>query len=218
MTRQPGGPIGPGWLKGRAAESGRTNGAPARRGARGERGQERWGEKDRPLSRRPRQNRRKGSGGLVPGSQWLGGQDAESPPHFRLFHPRERPERAWPVQRTCEPGRDGRREGGCFRFPLSRRPSQRGRIRMAAARPRHFLLPRSPASERAALRVHGGPDGKDRRRSQAMDDPVDRRRGRIGSIQMVAPDNRGDHFVYKKGKIKGPKPAVTQHARIERRG
>ena len=25
------------------------------------------------------------------------------------------------------------------------------------------------------------------------------------SIQMVAPDNRGDHFVYKKGKIEDPK-------------
>jgi L-ascorbate metabolism protein UlaG (beta-lactamase superfamily) len=38
-------------------------------------------------------------------------------------------------------------------------------------------------------------------------------RAEFASIQMVAPDNRGDHFVYKKGKIEDPKDTRTQQAR-----
>ena len=34
----------------------------------------------------------------------------------------------------------------------------------------------------------------------------------FASIQMVAPDNRGDHFVYKKGKIKDPKSDIIRQA------
>lgn len=36
------------------------------------------------------------------------------------------------------------------------------------------------------------------------------------SIQMVAPDNRGDHFVYSKGRIKDPRSIETEQARAER--
>ena len=36
------------------------------------------------------------------------------------------------------------------------------------------------------------------------------------SIQMVAPDNRGDHFVYSKGRIKDPRGIGTEQARAER--
>ena len=38
--------------------------------------------------------------------------------------------------------------------------------------------------------------------------------GQFSSIQMVAPDNRGDHFVYKKGKIKDPKSDIIRQARV----
>jgi hypothetical protein len=35
------------------------------------------------------------------------------------------------------------------------------------------------------------------------------------SIQMAAPDNRGDHFVYKKGKIIDPKRIGAHQARVD---
>jgi ankyrin repeat protein/L-ascorbate metabolism protein UlaG (beta-lactamase superfamily) len=44
---------------------------------------------------------------------------------------------------------------------------------------------------------------------------VDEAQREFKSIEMAAPDNRGDHFVYKKGKIKDPKPDVTYQARAD---
>jgi ankyrin repeat protein len=40
-------------------------------------------------------------------------------------------------------------------------------------------------------------------------------RAQFASIQMVAPDNRGDHFVYKKDKIQDPKGMGTRQARAD---
>jgi ribonuclease BN (tRNA processing enzyme) len=37
--------------------------------------------------------------------------------------------------------------------------------------------------------------------------------GQFASVDMAAPYNRGDHLVYKKGKIKDPKPVQPQQAR-----
>ncbi|UCG52123.1 MAG: ankyrin repeat domain-containing protein [Candidatus Latescibacterota bacterium] len=44
---------------------------------------------------------------------------------------------------------------------------------------------------------------------------IEEGQGQFESIQMVAADNRGDHFVYKKGKIKDPKETATHQARAE---
>jgi ankyrin repeat protein/L-ascorbate metabolism protein UlaG (beta-lactamase superfamily) len=38
----------------------------------------------------------------------------------------------------------------------------------------------------------------------------------FASIQMTAPDNRGDHFVYSNGKIEDPRGAISYHARSAR--
>jgi L-ascorbate metabolism protein UlaG (beta-lactamase superfamily) len=65
---------------------------------------------------------------------------------------------------------------------------------------------------RVFIPMHAGGQG------QIYEEFIEAAQGQFASVQMVAPDNRGDHFVYKKGKIKDPKPAVTQHARVERRG
>jgi ankyrin repeat protein/L-ascorbate metabolism protein UlaG (beta-lactamase superfamily) len=44
---------------------------------------------------------------------------------------------------------------------------------------------------------------------------VEECRGRFESVQMAAPDNRGDHFLYGKGKIMDPKHDGTRQARAE---
>jgi ankyrin repeat protein len=41
---------------------------------------------------------------------------------------------------------------------------------------------------------------------------IDEIQGDFSSIQMVAPDNRGDHFTYKGGKIKNPKGMIARRA------
>ena len=49
--------------------------------------------------------------------------------------------------------------------------------------------------------------------SQAYAEFVREAEREFPSVDMAAPENRGDHFVYKKGKIKDPRPAPPQHAR-----
>ncbi len=44
---------------------------------------------------------------------------------------------------------------------------------------------------------------------------IDECQGQFPSIQMVSADNRGDHFVYSKGKIKDPKRLGTRQARAD---
>ena len=44
---------------------------------------------------------------------------------------------------------------------------------------------------------------------------IDECQGTFKSIQMVAADNRGDHFVYRRGKIKDPKGADLRQARAD---
>jgi ankyrin repeat protein len=44
---------------------------------------------------------------------------------------------------------------------------------------------------------------------------IDDIQGDFPSIQMAAPDNRGDHFTYKRGKISSPKGMIARQARAE---
>ncbi len=48
---------------------------------------------------------------------------------------------------------------------------------------------------------------------QAFAEFVKEAQGQFASVDMAAPYNRGDNLIYKKGKIKDPKPAQPQHAR-----
>ncbi len=41
-------------------------------------------------------------------------------------------------------------------------------------------------------------------------------RKQFPAVEMAAPDNRGDHFVYSKGKLTDPKRDETRHARLDR--
>ncbi|HSG28931.1 MAG TPA: ankyrin repeat domain-containing protein [Candidatus Krumholzibacterium sp.] len=50
------------------------------------------------------------------------------------------------------------------------------------------------------LPMHAGADGA------AYREFIEEMRGQFGRIDMAAPDNRGDHFIYKNGKLKDPKP------------
>lgn len=57
--------------------------------------------------------------------------------------------------------------------------------------------------------MHAGAQG------QLYHEFIDECRDRFSSVQMVAPDNRGDHFVYKNGRIIDPKLVNTRQARAE---
>jgi ankyrin repeat protein/L-ascorbate metabolism protein UlaG (beta-lactamase superfamily) len=57
--------------------------------------------------------------------------------------------------------------------------------------------------------MHAGAEG------YAYREFVDECREEFASVQMVTPDNRGDHFVFKKGKIKDPKGEGTRQARAD---
>lgn len=54
-----------------------------------------------------------------------------------------------------------------------------------------------------------------RAQGHLYDEFIDEIQEEFASIQMVAPDNRGDHFVYKKGKIKDPKGMGSRQARAD---
>lgn len=60
---------------------------------------------------------------------------------------------------------------------------------------------------KAFIPMHAGAEGSMYR------DFIEEHRARFASVQMVAPENRGDHFVFKKGKIEDPK-ADGRHASV----
>ena len=71
----------------------------------------------------------------------------------------------------------------------------------------HLLL--ETLEPRVFIPMHAGAQG------HVYREFIEECRDEFDSIQMVAPDNRGDHFVYKKGKIIDPKPRGTRQARAD---
>ncbi|MFH1755589.1 MAG: ankyrin repeat domain-containing protein [Candidatus Latescibacterota bacterium] len=62
---------------------------------------------------------------------------------------------------------------------------------------------------RVFIPMHAGAQG------HVYQEFIEEIQGELPSMQMVAPDNRGDHFVYQEGKIKNPKGMPSRQARAD---
>ncbi|NIO29795.1 MAG: hypothetical protein GTO29_14720 [Candidatus Latescibacteria bacterium] len=71
----------------------------------------------------------------------------------------------------------------------------------------HYAL--KTLKPRVFIPMHAGAEG------HLYREFIEECKGQFPAIQMVAPDNRGDHFVYEQGKIKDPKPIGTRQARAD---